>query len=420
MQKKLLTAAIGAALAAPAFVAQADVTVYGRAQFEYATVTNDSNYYAFPTSNFPGGSWNNGNTVNSKLAGKNTRGATLDNKMGRFGIKADEDLGGGWKGVANFEFQVDTADGQDGANSKVGNSKNTGSTTVGGNTISDRVSYVGISNKSIGTLRFGQDHSPYKVSGVPLDPFIATTLEARNNGGMSGNRDGYSVGNGHSGFWQDSLFFNSASWAGVYVNAALGLDSTGSDGSCTVWSTCDSSGTTNGKNNGDISIVGGWKGNAGPVGLNVFAGYMKLANTNAGNALAGDPTATKFGAQVVVAKAHTISLQYEMTDRKNVGGPAADLSKADYLFLGYQGKFGPVTAVAQYGQTTPGDYLGLIGGYDSKYYAVGAIYNMSKTFRIFGGYRKTEVNWSGLAELLGAQGNLREDSVLSIGMRKDF
>ena len=74
------------------------------------------------------------------------------------------------------------------------------------------------------------------------------------------------------------MFFNSASWAGVYVNAAIGLDRTGSTGSCVSFSTCDAAGTTNGKNNGDLSAVVGWKGDAGPVGLNVFAGYMKLNN----------------------------------------------------------------------------------------------------------------------------------------------
>jgi predicted porin len=409
MQKKLLTAAIGAALAAPAFVAQADVTVYGRAQFEYATVDNNGSYN-YPTANYPGGSWNNGNTVASGLK----RSATLDNKMGRFGIKASEDLGGGWKGLATFEWQVDTADGNDGANSKVGNSKNTSSTTVSGNTISERVTFVGISHKMIGTLRFGQDHSPYKVSGVKLDPFVATTLEARNNGGMSGNRDGQSVGNAHNGFWQDAMFFNSASWAGVYVNAAIGLDRTGADGACVTYSTCDASAATNGKNNGDLSAVAGWKGNAGPVGLNVFGGYMKLANTNAGLTGASDPTATKLGLQVTLAKAHTISAQYEMTDRGDIVGAGAKLAEADYLFLGYQGKFGPVTAVAQYGQME----TGTVGtsGYESKYYAIGAIYNMSKTFRIFGGFRATEIDWIGGSTPLKA----RDDTAYTIGMRKDF
>ena len=384
MQKKLLTMAVGAALAGAAFAASADVTVYGRAQIEYAQVTNDSPNYAFPTAPLPGGSWNNGNTV----LPNQTRGGLLDNKMGRFGIKADEDLGSGWKGVANFEWQVDTADGLDGT------------------PISERVTYVGIAQKSIGTLYFGQDHSPYKLSGVPLDPFIATTLEARNNFGMSGNRDGFGVLNGHSGFVQDGVFFKSASWAGAYVNAYFGLEhASNTVNTCTAFGNCDAPSANGAKTAGDMSIVAGWKGDIGPVGLSVFGGYNLLANTTN----ASDPTMYKIGGQVTIAKAHTISLQYENAD-KGVAGTGID--EAQYYFIGYQGKFGPVTAVAQYGWMDSGS-LGTIS-YSGDYLAIGAIYNMSKTFRLFGGWRATTIDRNDN----GAVG--RDDSVLSLGMRKDF
>jgi predicted porin len=388
MQKKLLSAAIGAALAGPAFMAQADVTVYGQAQVEWAQVTNDSNY-AFGSTTSAYGSWNN-NTV----PGNSEQGALLDNKRGRFGIKADEDLGNGWKGIAKFEFQVDTADGTDGT------------------PISDRISVVGISQKSIGTLRFGQDHSPYKASGVAMDPFVATSLEARNNYGMSGNRDGWGVGNAHNSFWDNSLFFNSASWAGVYVNLALGLDSTGANTGCASrvlpgFNTPNCNAPNGAENNGDLDVLVGWKGDLGPVKLNVFGDYLKLANSNN----VDDPTATKLGVQVTVAKAHTISFQYEMTDRTDIVTNAID--EADYLFLGYQGKFGPVTAVAQFGQFNSGDVAGY--NFEGQYYTLGAIYNMSKTFRVFGGYRKTTLDVN-----VGIAIPIRDESVLSIGLRKDF
>jgi predicted porin len=392
MQKKLITAAVGAALASAAFMAQADVTVYGRAQFEWAQVTNDGvyNFGTFSSGNI--GSWNN-----AVVAPGTTRSAAVDNKMGRFGIKADEDLGGGWKGVANFEWQVDTADSQDNASGP----------------ITERVTYVGISQKSIGTLYFGQDHSPYKLSGVPLDPFIATTLEARNNNGMSGNRDGWGVMNGHNGFVDNGAFFKSASWAGVYVNAYIGLDRTGTDGTCGVgstWGNCDAP-ANGGKNNGDLSATVGWKGDLGPVGLSVFGSYASMVNTTNNAAGTGDPTAMKLGAQLTFAKAHTISMQYEMTDRNNLANN--DLDEGTYLFLGYQGKFGPVTAVAQWGGFESGS-APTGSKYDGNYYALGAIYNMSKTFRIFGGYRHSDNSLN-----TGIQ-NYRDDDVISLGMRKDF
>jgi predicted porin len=414
MQKKLLTAAIGAALASPAFMAQADVTVYGIAQVEFATVNNDSTVAYFGTYSSSGGggvgSWNNTNTI----AANTTRSGLLDNKMGRFGVKADEDLGGGWKGLAQFEWQIDTADNQDEPAGTGANSTFTKTAAIAGTPFTDRKMFVGISHKSIGTLRFGQDDGPYKASGIALDPFVATTLEARNNYGMSGNRDAWGVANGHGGYWQDSLFFDSASWGGAYVNVALGLDRTGANGTCTsgYWGNCDTAGgSSNGKNNGDLNAVVGWKGNAGPVALNVFGGYMKLANTTS----MGDPEAMKIGAQVTVAKAHTISMQWEQTDRGDFNGTGFDgFDEATYLFLGYQGKFGPVTAVAQFGMFEGGDFI--TGNYEATYMAVGAIYNMSKTFRIFAGWRKTEAEVSGL----GGATKFRDDSVLTIGMRKDF
>ena len=397
MQKKLLATAIGAMLAGPAIVAHADVTVYGQAQFEFAQVQNDSQFYSFgSTTTGDLGSWNN-----NIVPADTTRTATVDNKRGRFGIKASEDLGNGWSGVANFEWQVDTADGADSTTSP----------------ISERVSYVGIAQKSIGTLRFGQDNSPYKNSGVALDPFVTTTLEARNNYGMSGNKDGWGVGNAHNGFVQDGLFFDSASWGGAYVNLYVGLDRTGTDGACTTGFTgsnnCDA--TSSGKNNGDLSAVAGWKGDLGAVALNVFAGYMELNNTNS-NPIGSEPTATKLGAQVTIAKAHTVSFQYEMTDRADYDGFVGDgIDEADYLFLGYQGKFGPVTAVAQYGQMTTGSYGGLFD-YEGTYYAIGAIYNFSKTFRTFAGWRQTDLD---LNTLIGGV-TVRDEKVLSIGLRKDF
>lgn len=399
MQKKLLTAAIGAVLTGPAFVAQADVTVYGSAQVEWAQVDNGSTYDAYGNPTTGVGTWNNSNTIPAGF----TRSGLVDNNRGRFGIKANEDLGGGWTGLAHFEWKVDTADGVDGNTSTSGSVQNN-------DVLSDRVSTVGLSHKAIGTLRFGQDSSPYKISGVALDPFVTTTLEARNNYGMSGNRDGWGVANAHNNFWQDSLFFNSASFGGAYVNVALGLDRTGTDGSCNTFlgSNCDAAGRSNGKNNGDLDVAVGWKGDFG-IGLHVFGGYTKLVNTTN----LDEPTAMKLGAQLTIVKAHTVSLQYEATDRGSyTGGAFGGADEGQYLFLGYQGKFGPVTAVVQAGKFESGDFVGY--SYEGNYLAIGAIYNLSKTFRVFGGLRKTELDFT------NAGYTLRDEQVLSVGIRKDF
>jgi len=393
MQKKLLTVAIGAALAGAAFAASAEVTVYGRAQVEWAQVSNDLPVggAAYPTTGL------GTNNMNGTVAADSTRSGLVDNKMGRFGIKASEDLGAGFKGIANFEWQVDTSD------------------NVDGTPITERTSYVGISHKAVGAVRLGQDHSSYKLSGVALDPFVATMLEARNNYGMSGNRDGYGVGNAHGGFWDNMLSFRSASWFGVYVNADVGLQRTGAETACGTAGTtgggsnCDA-GANGGKNNGDYSVVAGYKNNFGAFGLNIFVGQLKLKNTT-GGAGAGDPTSTKFGAQFVIAKTQKISLQLENTDRARAANAA---SEAQYIFVGYNGGFGPVNVVVQWGGMV-GD-LNIAAGTErvGAYLGVGAIYNVSKTFRVFGGWRNS------VAEDDLAVNNTRDDSVISIGLRKDF
>jgi len=385
MQKKLLTAAIGVALTGAAFAAQAEVTVYGRAQVEWAQVTNDSTVQAYPSAG-----WGS-NNLGFNVPADTTRSGTVDNKMGRFGVKASEDLGGGFKGIANFEWQVDTSDSQDGT------------------PFTQRVSYVGVQHKAIGALRLGQDHSAYKLSGVQLDPFVATMLEARNNYGMSGNRDGFGIGNAHNGFWDNMLSFRSASWFGAYVNVDMGLQRGTATVACgATGGNCDAPADGQ-KNNGDLSAVVGYKNNWGGFGLNIFAGHTKLVN-NTSALGGGDPTATKFGAQVTIAKTQKISVQVENTDRATAG----TANEAQYLFVGYNGGFGPVNAILQWGATTgdsptPG-FTDRVGAY----LAVGAIYNASKTFRVFGGWRGT------VAEDDGAVNSNRDDSVISIGLRKDF
>jgi predicted porin len=403
MQKKLLTAAIGAALASPAFVAQADVTVYGVAQVEFAQVANDA--YA---GTYPGGpgSGQLGSHNNTGILAGTDQAGLLDNKMGRFGIKATEDLGGGLSGIAQMEFQIDTADNQDGA-------ANGTKGTVG--SITDRKMFVGIAHKAVGTLRFGQDDGPYKASGVALDPFVATTLEARNNYGMSGNKDGWGVMNGHGGYLQDTMFFDSASFAGAYVNIAVGLEHGANTVCSSLWTTgCQTaSGNNAARTAGDLGAVVGWKGALGPVNLSVFGGYNVMGSAST-TVQTDDPSAKKIGGQVTFLKTQTISFQYEQTDLAHTNMWAEE---ADYLFLGYQGKFGPVTAVVQWGQMKADASTAGGTDYEADYLAAGAIYNFSKTFRVFAGYRHTELDSTPPFSTLGP---IREETVMTIGMRKDF
>ncbi len=373
MNKKLLTLAIGAAIAAPMTAAQADVKVYGAAQIEIANVKNDGTGAI---------SFNSGS-----VQPKTTKTLMSDNKRGRLGVSADEDLGGSMKGLAKFEWNLDTADNVDGATG--------GGTSVFG----ARDSYVGLGG-GFGTLRLGRSGSPYKQSGVALDPFITTTLEARNNFGMSGNKDGYGVLNGHNSFVNNGIFYTSPSLAGVMIDAYVGADDTGAD------STSASQGVQTG---GDLSAVVSWKG--GPA--KVFVGYSRLNNTAPASGF-GEPKAFKLGGEFKISGMHNIAFQYEKAnvDNSTTAQYAKYGAKADYLFLSYTLTLGNFSLVPQFGQMkTDG---GTSGDEKGSYLVLGGIYKMSKTFRAFGGYRGTKLQQAGVTL------DPRDEKVITVGLRKDF
>ncbi|NOX90890.1 MAG: porin [Gammaproteobacteria bacterium] len=121
MNKKLLAVAVSAALVAPAATMAADAFVYGHAQVEVASYSEDST-----------GSGKDGVMVE-------------DNARGRLGVKASEDLGNGLKAIAQFEWRVNT--------------------DQGGNPAGNRVSQVGLTG-GFGTFVMGNLKSPYKYIPV--------------------------------------------------------------------------------------------------------------------------------------------------------------------------------------------------------------------------------------------------------------
>ena len=129
MQKKLLTIAVAAALAAPVAV-MADVTVYGQMHYSY--------------------DWVDG--AESVEKGDVSEDATGVSRQTRIGFKGAEDLGGGLKGVWQIEMLVG-----DEGNDYSGESQ-------------FRNTFVGLAG-GFGTLIAGRHDTPYKLSTGKLDPF---------------------------------------------------------------------------------------------------------------------------------------------------------------------------------------------------------------------------------------------------------
>ena len=129
MNKKLLIAAVGAALVAgPMMAAQAAPTVYGH--FHESLDHYDN-----------GGS-------------PSTENGLLNNNSTRFGIKGDEDLGGGLKAIYQVESGIFNAD--DGSSGF-------------GNTL--RNTYMGFAGSSWGSVKFGRHDAPVKDLSRKLDAF---------------------------------------------------------------------------------------------------------------------------------------------------------------------------------------------------------------------------------------------------------
>ena len=320
MNKKLIALAVGAAMGiAPMAASAAKVTVYGHAQVEI----HNSDITITAPGNLGGGSISEDFNL------------LTDNARGRLGVKASEKLGNGMTAIAKFEWKIDT--------------------TTGGRDTGNRESFVGLKG-NFGTVQLGNLKSAYKYTGgVKYDAFVATVLEARNQGGMSGS----DLGN--SSYGHNSFMANSIGYITPKMNGFQG------------WLTYspDESGNSKG-DDGDITLSG--KYNNGP--LEVGAAYVNN-DDNVGSGVGGDGWkllgSYKFGN-------HKVMGQYESLDTDAIGD-------VDYYFLAYHFTSGNNVFVGQLGNRDPDS----VGG-ETDYYMIGLIHNLSKKTRLTIGYSSSETD----------------------------
>ena len=339
MNKKIIALAVAAGFAAAPLAAQADMTVYGQAQVEV-------------------GSW----------GGDGADGQSVqDNARGRIGFKASEDLGGGLKSIAKFEFKTDTADGD--------------SATTGNNTgvaLTKREAMVGLKG-GWGEFQAGRLKSAYKyMGGVKYDAFTATILEARGNGGMSGGTYG------HNGFISDSVAYK-GKFGGFSLWATYDLDNGGG------------AGVTNADGSHAMTLGGKFGTKMWEAGL----AYV----TDDGNSAAGpkvsaaEHKATKVFGSVTLGGAHTIRGQYEMINLANTDNDAKN------YYLNYDFKFGKNMVDVGYG-----DYsVDNTSSADTTFMRVALKHKFSKKTSTWVGYRSSDYN-----------GSANDVTVISVGLRKDF
>jgi predicted porin len=372
MNKKLLAMAVSAAMFAPV-AAQADVSVYGRVQVEYSVEDSDG--------------------VSGSIQ-------AVDDNAGqsRLGFKFSEKLGDGLTAFGKLEFRLDAAD-----NSSNGTNGN--STAVSG-ALGQRDAHVGLKS-SWGSLAAGSFHSPYKTAGgVKWDPMIATHLQARRAGGMTG---GAGFG-GHNGFVRNAIQYKSPNVNGFHAEFMIAPDETNSSAG-----------------NGDGG-TGAGPGDDNDYGLSVQykngPWHAIFAHTRDNNTTE-DQKLTKVGLQWK-GGAWTLAGQYEDVNDVSASGHTVNAGTtpgpiggesyrpgagddANVLWLNAQFKAGNNIFTASYGNTDVDDAGGADFEYD--YWMVGIIHKFSKKTRIFGGYTQTDGD---------SNGNTDDRDAWTVGIRQDF
>lgn len=391
MKKSLIAMAVASAMATP--VAMAEVTVYGRAQVELSQFSPDA--------------------ANGK-----DKLTMVDNAMGRVNVKATDDFGNGWTGLAKFEFKADTADNDTedtGCTAVV--TDGTGVVDVDGNpatpgvpvtgtkatcttkakaSLTGREAMVGLKGPE-GQFELGRLQSPYKYTGgVKYDAFVGTSLEARADSKQTsvGASFPYS-GRGMSGgdFGHGGFLSNTIGYRGKFgpVSAELVYGPSTDDGRYALSIKYDKDGIE--------AFVA-----TADTGDSQYTTVNKKINYNA----------VKFGGSFKTG-GHKIMLQLETADAKTAKtSTSADVNSFEYAwnYLAYHGEFGTNTFVVQVAtnslepQVT--DSKGKAVDDDATYMVLGVIHKFSKETRLFGGFRNIATENDSIGQ------------TISVGLRKDF
>ena len=201
MNKKIVSLAIAAALAAP-MAASADATVYGKLRQSVETVKSEDNTPGAPSTN-------------------DTEEWNITSRGSRVGVKGSEDLGNGLKAVYKAEFQI-SMDGDEVA----------GGAGLNGT----RNTFVGLAG-NFGTVVLGTHDTPLKISTGALDYFDGTAAENDSRvAGMCASENCLSVLNaGTDRRAANTIAYISPSFAGLTIAAAIvpGEDSDGENGADT-------------------------------------------------------------------------------------------------------------------------------------------------------------------------------------------
>lgn len=302
MNKKLITVAVAAALAAP--TAFADVTIYGR--------MNVSVDYTDTDSDVPAGTTN---------VDKGNLG--LSSNSSRIGFKGDENLGNGLKAVWQVESGFTMG----------------GTSAAGTSTLSNRNTYVGLAG-DFGTALMGIHDTPFKMTGRLFDPFDDTIAD---NAQLLGNGNA-----GIGGFEQRpsnviayiTPNFNGFNAVAAYVTGLANTTYTDGDGNVGVGGADNNKATA-------FSINGTYAN--GPI---VVAAAYETHNVKDAFGTADDPSAFRLGGSFNFGPGTVGAMWQQINDYTG-----ADVSRDDWTLFGTY-TFGLETVKLAYTQAGQVDVAG--------------------------------------------------------------
>ncbi len=369
MNKKLLTLAVGAALAAGMSVAQAEVAVYGKAHVSVDYQDND-----------------NGNEE-----------TFISDNSSRFGVRVSEDLGGGLKGLAQWEIgaRTDTASGLS----------------------TNRNSFLGLGSDGFGTIRVGKYDTPYKDLGRKTDLFNERVGDSRNVIGL-GSTDG-----AFDARVSNMVRYDSPNFGGLQISALYSAD----EGTRvpTVGDITDAGLVTQNQANAATTLATRYaSASVSYQGGPLFAGVAYEEHNSPETP--DNETGIRLGAGFK-SGALTVNALYEMLSDigNDVGTPGIDV---DNYGVGAAFKFGNATAKAQYFISEP-DVAGGAGN-DGSLMAVGLDYAFSKTTTAYVAYAQADNDASvrvrptsgngGHGDTISGFASGGSPSALSVGMEMNF
>ncbi|MBN3754336.1 porin [Paraburkholderia sp. Tr-20389] len=321
-----------AALGSPAH-AQNNVTLYGIIDTGIAYVHNS------------GGNSTQITTMSGSLAGS------------RWGLKGNEDLGGGLKAIFQLENGFDPTNGTLGQN----------------NRMFGRQAYVGLTDEKLGTLTLGRQYDPIVDQVQPLtgDNYFGAIFAP------PGDFDNYD----NSIRINNSVKWVSPSWGGVTVEALYSFGGVaGSVGSGQTYS------ASAGYNNGTLGIAAGYMhidyGNARLVTTRPASSADSLFNSavNSAYASARSVNSTRVGGQYVLGSV-TLGAAYSFTEY-NPDASSTFTSSEKYQNAS---AFGIWQVAPNFSLGAGYNYTKTSGDSSAKYhmFSLGADYNLSKRTDVY-------------------------------------